>query len=90
MLSFENIVRLASEAARDLDIPAEVVGAPRGGHDTNYAEVIIDVHDGEREPRRLLIGVNRSQSHQEGRHTIAEALLSDVHRDDPAQPRRAL
>jgi hypothetical protein len=78
MQSFDKIRRLTSEAAKELELPADVIATSRTGHDSTYAEVMVAVSDGRREPARLLIGVDRAQSDEDGRAALKTALMEGL------------
>jgi hypothetical protein len=76
MLSFDRITELASDAARELRITAEVVGTTPGGPpDGGYAEVIIAVAGSGDQARRVLVGLDRRQSPKEIKQQVRAHLL---------------
>jgi hypothetical protein len=85
MQSFDKIRRLTSEAARELALPADVIAASRTGHDSTYAEVIVSVSADSQEPARLLIGVDRAQSDDDGRAALKRALREGMERYHSSQ-----
>ena len=74
MLSFDRIAEIAADAARDLRVSAEVVAATPGGAAGGYAEVIITVATTRGESRRILIGIDRSQTAREVKRSIQTEL----------------
>ena len=75
MLTFDRIVELAADAARDLRLSAEVAATP-GGAPGNYAEVIITVATKDAS-RRVLVGIDCSETPREVKRAIL-AELSDA------------
>jgi hypothetical protein len=74
MLSREHINALAAEAAAVLDVSAEVIAATPAGHDTHTVEVILTVTDCSEESCRLIVRLDRDQSHDEVRAAILANL----------------
>jgi hypothetical protein len=74
MLSRNRINTLVAETAALLDIPAIIVAATPGGHDTNYVEVILTVADCDETSCRLVVGLDRDQSDDDLRAVIGATL----------------
>ena len=72
MLTFDRIAELAADAVRDLRLSAEVAATP-GGAPGAYAEVIITVATKDAS-RRVLVGIDRSQSPRE----VKRAILAEL------------
>ena len=79
MLSRDRLNTLVAETAAQLDIPAVLVAATPGGHDTNYVEVILTVADCDDPSCRLVVGLDRDQSDEDLRAVIGASL-----RDHPS------
>lgn len=73
MLTFKELASAASGAVRALDLDAAPVGVLPGGSERNYAEVVISV--GGVEPRRVMVGVDRTQSPEAVQTRIMSELV---------------
>jgi hypothetical protein len=73
-LNMTDVTRIATEAAGQLSPRLRVVGVTHGAADGDYAEVVVDVVEGHKEPCRLSLGVFRNTSASVLRHEIADKL----------------
>ena len=73
-LNMTDVTRIATEAAGQLSPRLRVVGVTRGAADGDYAEVVVDVVGGHKEPCRLSLGVFRNTSASVLRHEITDKL----------------
>jgi len=75
MLTLDQIKNLVDEATSDLELPAKVVAATPGGHDSAYVEVFMSIGGCAQEPGRLVVGIDRSGTAPEVRRVIEARLL---------------
>jgi hypothetical protein len=73
-LNMRDVTRIATEAAGELSPRLRVIGVTRGAADGDYAEVVVDVVEGLKEPCRLSLGVFRNTSPSVLRHEITDKL----------------
>ena len=82
MLPLDQIEELVQAMIEDLRIPAEVVAATPGGHDSSYVEVLLSIADCTRPPCRLVVGLDRSRTRHEIRQVVEQRLREhpELHR----------
>ena len=77
-LNLIDVTRIATEAACQLSPRLRVVGVTHGAADGDYAEVLVDVEEGQKEPSRLSLGVFRNTSASVLRLEIADKLRTKL------------
>ncbi len=77
-LNLSDVTRIATEAAAQLSSRLRVVGVTHGAGDGDYAEVVVDVVEGHKEPSRLSLGVFRNTSASMLRLEIADKLRTKL------------
>jgi len=77
-LNLSDVTRIATEAAAQLSSRLRVVGVTHGAADGDYAEVVVDVVEGHKEPSRLSLGVFRNTSASMLRLEIADKLRTKL------------
>src|ERR1700733_7233596 len=75
VLSLADISRIVWEAVHTLEPPMEVVAVTPGGHDGDYAEVILSVDEGSADPRRFIVGIERGAPADVLRRTVSGDVL---------------
>jgi hypothetical protein len=77
-LNLTDVTRIATEAASQLSSRLRVVGVTHGAGDGDYAEVVVDVEEGYKEPFRLSLGVFRNTTASVLRLEIADKLRTKL------------
>jgi hypothetical protein len=89
-LTMTDVTRIATEAAGQLSPRLRVVGVTHGAADGDYTEVVVDVVEGHKDPRRLCLGVFRNTSASVLRREIADKLRTGLSRQSaPDADRRS-
>ena len=79
-LNITDVTRIATEAAGQLSSRLQVVGVTHGAGDGDYAEIVVDVEEGHKEPSRLSLGVFRNTSASVLRLEITDKLRTTLRR----------
>lgn len=80
-LNLSEVAQIAREAARELSLPVEVVGAVLGGADSRYVEILVNIDGCASEPCQFEIGVFRDLAEPRLRQEIGARLREHVAKD---------
>jgi hypothetical protein len=87
-LDVADVTRIATQVVRDQSLPLNVIGAVRGGDDSDYVEILLTVSGCASAPCQLTVGVFRNVSEEDLSTDIETRLRRhlDEHRTSDGRP----
>lgn len=83
-LSASDVTRIANDAVRATSTELQVVGVTLGGSDSDYVEVLINIHGCHSGPCRIQVGAFRDAGAAALREQITRQLEEHRTRQDPS------